>query len=83
MPLISFDTVKGMISGNTGCNDFTGDAVYTGNTIDVGGLIATKIACPDMETEDRFFEIINNQIVTFKNTVTFSPKTDPNKMLVL
>ena len=29
LPVIKFDTVNKMISGNTGCNDFTGDATYT------------------------------------------------------
>ena len=48
LPVIKFDTENEMISGNTGCNDFTGDATYMGNTIKIGDLIATKIACPDM-----------------------------------
>lgn len=65
LPVIKFDTVNKMISGNTGCNDFTGDATYTGNTIKIGDLIATKIACPDMTVEERLFEILNNQVITY------------------
>ena len=65
LPLIKFDTLNGMISGNTGCNDFSGDAAYTANTIEVGDIMTTLIACPDTDIEERLLKILNNQIITF------------------
>lgn len=64
-PFIRFDPSEGMISGNTGCNDFTGDAVYTDNTIEIGGITRTEIACQNMEIEERLLKILDNKIVTF------------------
>jgi len=65
LPFIRFDPSEGMISGNTGCNDFTGEAVYTNDAIDVGELIRTEIACQNMEVEEKLFEILDNKIVNF------------------
>ncbi len=86
LPVVTFDAAKKMISGYTGCNDFTGDATYAENTIEVGELIATKIACPDMEVEKRLLEILNNQIINFSfegNTLILTNKSDSKLTLII
>lgn len=65
LPSIKFDTEGKMISGNSSCNDFTGDAVYKEGTIETGDFTTTLIACENMEVEDKIFEILNNGTVNF------------------
>ncbi len=64
LPVIIFDTGKGEISGNSGCNSFFGGAEYKSDSVTVGEVASTMMACPNMELEDQFFKIINNQTLT-------------------
>ena len=46
IPLIRFDTKQNIVSGNNGCNSFTGKFNINGNTIDFKGpMTATKMYC--------------------------------------
>jgi len=65
LPFIKFDTLKKMISGNSGCNDFSADATYAETTIEVRDIVSTLIACENMKIEEQIFKILNNQTVTF------------------
>lgn len=50
----------GAVSGNGGCNRFTGTAAIDGEAIAFGPLAATRMACapPAMEREQRYFEAL-------------------------
>jgi heat shock protein HslJ len=39
----------GSVSGNAGCNSFAGGYTLKGNTIKIGPLASTLMACPDAE----------------------------------
>jgi heat shock protein HslJ len=65
-PFIRFDPGGEMISGYTGCNQFTGEAFYAGNTIEVGSIISTLIACQNMEIEEHMLAILSNQTIIFQ-----------------
>lgn len=41
--------------GNSGCNRFAGPVSQNGNQIRFGALAATKMACPAMQLESRYF----------------------------
>lgn len=53
-PFIGFDTEKGMVHGNAGCNLLTGsfDVTMKPGTIDLSGLGSTRRMCPDMTVEN-------------------------------
>ncbi|HMQ06626.1 MAG TPA: META domain-containing protein [Saprospiraceae bacterium] len=58
-PFIQFDSIKGLVSGNAGCNTFTGAfKQISDTTLELSPLAATKKACQDMQLEDMFFELI-------------------------
>lgn len=58
---IRLDSGAERISGNTGCNNFFGRYVLeAGNRLRVAGnLGATMMACPDMETERVFLDVLS------------------------
>src|SRR4051794_38035825 len=46
IPLIMFDLKQNIISGNNGCNSFSGKFIASGNTISMKGpMTATKMYC--------------------------------------
>ncbi|QRF65495.1 META domain-containing protein [Ponticoccus alexandrii] len=46
----------GRISGKAPCNGFSGSREGTLAAFELGPLMATKMACPDLSDESRFFE---------------------------
>ena len=54
IPTIKFNTSDGTISGNLSCNRIVGsfDVKAQPGTLDLSGLGATKMLCPDMTVED-------------------------------
>ena len=46
-PTATFDTTAGTISGDAGCNQYSGPAVIDGTAITIGPLMSTKMACVD------------------------------------
>lgn len=54
IPTIKFNTEDGTISGNLSCNRMVGsfDVKAQPGTIDLSGIGATKMLCPDMSVED-------------------------------
>lgn len=53
LPFIGFDTATGKVFGNSGCNRMMSsfDVNAQPGTIDLGRLASTRMACPDMTTE--------------------------------
>lgn len=53
LPFIGFDTTTGKVFGNSGCNRLMGsfDVNSKPGTIQLGALGSTRMACPDMTTE--------------------------------
>ncbi|MDR0988489.1 MAG: META domain-containing protein [Prevotellaceae bacterium] len=54
-PFIAFDTHAGRVSGNSGCNRLSGtfDVNAKPGTLDLGKLVSTRMACPDMTLEQK------------------------------
>ena len=73
-PTITFDVVNNSVSGNTSCNNFSGQLKVTGNKIDFTGPIAmTKMMCQDGKGENVFVETLKKV-----NTYTISNGTSLN-----
>ncbi len=50
----------GRVSGNGGCNRFSGAFKLSGeNKIEIGEIISTEMACPDSGFEGRYFKLLN------------------------
>lgn len=58
-PHIIFKSEDNRIVGSGGCNSFHGSfELKDGNRITLSKIAATKMACPDMNIEDRFFKML-------------------------
>jgi heat shock protein HslJ len=74
----------GTISGNTGCNSFTGSYRVDGDSIEIGPLASTLAACPDEELQQQeqaylaalqlaaTFEVTGNRLDLFRPGHTFA-----------
>lgn len=49
---------EGRVSGFAGCNRFFGDVEVKGLSIHFGQLGATMMACPDMQIESKFMQVL-------------------------
>ena len=58
-PTLNFNNLNGRLAGHAGCNRFTADIELAGaGNIDIPRPVATKMACPDLDTEQAFFEAL-------------------------
>ena len=54
---ITFKNASAFV-GNGGCNGFSGHYKMDSKTISLTDIVSTKMACPSLETETTFFEIL-------------------------
>lgn len=58
-PYLVFET-EGRITGNLGCNGFGGNfEVEANNGLKLEHIAATQMACPNLEVEQEFLEVLN------------------------
>lgn len=57
-PTISFDLPENRFGGNAGCNRYNATYKIEGTTITVGPVMSTRMACPFLEGESKFTQII-------------------------
>lgn len=50
------------VSGMGSCNNFFGTAAIGEKTISFSGLGSTRMACPDMTTENGFFQVMEGEV---------------------
>ena len=58
-PFIEFDIDESRITGNSGCNNFFGELSIDKDKISFENVGATRMACPDMSTEDLLFKALD------------------------
>lgn len=57
---VVFSTEKNQVYGNSGCNRFTGSfELGEGNRLALSQIASTRMACPDMETEQTFLSVLD------------------------
>lgn len=79
MPNLSFDLDENLASGMGGCNRYSGSIIRGADgSIRFGDIMATKMACPNLALENRFFEmlretnryeIVGNSLILYKNNL--------------
>lgn len=58
---LTFDQENNRVAGNGGCNSFGGNLELKGNDdLEISDVIATQMACPNLDIEQRFFEALRN-----------------------
>ncbi|GAB3433002.1 META domain-containing protein [Niabella aquatica] len=68
-PHVRFET-ENKVSGNLGCNTFGGNyKPSANNTLEISDINATMIACPNLQVEQAFLEVL-------KSTKAFSINND-------
>ena len=55
-PTMILDFDKNVISGNAGCNHYSGGFVVKGNKIKIDNVVGTKMYCQNMKIEKEFFK---------------------------
>lgn len=60
LPFIVFDTQKGRVSGNSGCNRMMGsfDVNAKPGSLELGAMAGTRMMCPDMTTESNILNAL-------------------------
>ncbi len=56
---LEFDAADTLVAGRTNCNRFFGRYEVKGDRLHLGDLGMTRMACPDMQYEDRFSEMLS------------------------
>lgn len=84
-PYIGFDTENGRLYGNAGCNRIMGgfeiDSVNPGH-IGLTNVASTRMMCPDMETEQKVLEALN-EVTGFKSSATGVELTDKDGKVLI
>lgn len=58
-PTLNFSNLNGRVAGNAGCNRYSAAFTLAGDgNIDIPRPVATKMACPELDTEQAFFEAL-------------------------
>ena len=58
MHFLQFNDGERAVAGFIGCNNVTGEYTVSGTALKFGNLARTMRACPSMETEDRFHDVL-------------------------
>lgn len=66
-PWIEFQSEKGIVSGFSGCNNFSGKFTLDDHTIKFENIAVTKKMCPNMEIEDIFISHLNMAELIYAN----------------
>jgi len=64
-PTLVVDDLAGRISGNAGCNRYGGSAAFAEQSVEVGPLMSTKMACDKavMDQEAVFLEVLGSAVI--------------------
>ena len=76
-PALSFDTRNGRLGGNAGCNRIMGRIIHDkadSQSLSFGQTATTRMACPDMDTE-------NNVLTALRNVKSFGKLQNGNVAL--
>lgn len=55
---MQFNPAEKRVSGKGGCNGFGGTYATTDDKISMTGIISTKMACNNLDTENAFFRVL-------------------------
>jgi len=61
IPTIEFDASTRRLMGKGGCNNYSGSFSLKANLVEIGPIVSTKMACPDMSIETSYFEMLSEK----------------------
>lgn len=62
LPTLDLAGEQGRVSGLAGCNRYSGPVTVQPSQLIFGALISTKMACPNLETENRFLGALRDTV---------------------
>lgn len=65
-PILTFSLSENQVSGNTGCNQLSGNIEPIGDRINFGPIATTKTACPNREVENQFLKLLNEEDLRYR-----------------
>jgi len=78
-PHLLFDKVNNRVIGNAGCNGFGANLERIGDTgIVISDIAATEMACPNLEIEQQFIEVLR-KVTSYRiegNTLTLTSENN-------
>lgn len=79
IPFVIFNVTLEQISGNGGCNTFSGKYTYNGGTFHAPNLAATQMACMGNNEEPTFFKLLSqsSKISIMNGDLVFSQNDQP------
>lgn len=67
---IQFNEVEKRVNGRAACNRFFGNYEMDGNKLKFSPMGATRMACPDLQLENQFFQVLDGvDAYTIKDNV--------------
>jgi len=71
---LEFDVAEGRVKGNAGCNGYGAPYTINSTLIEIGGIMSTRMACPNLKGENKFTETLSgiSTIAVSENKLTFS-----------
>jgi heat shock protein HslJ len=78
-PTLSFERDAPRVSGFGGCNGYSGAYTAQNKRLKIENVISTKKACPVLEVENKFFNVLSNAstyVVTPNSLLISSAKGD-------
>lgn len=62
-PTLEFDFAEGRLGGNGGCNRYNGVFELNGNSLKIGSLMSTKMACDNLKGESKYMQLLSDGTV--------------------
>ncbi len=78
-PTFQFDVKENRIFGNGGCNGYSGEFRFSGDTLKVSGIIRTLIACDELDVENAFLSLLETDLFVYINDHVMYFKTPSGK----
>lgn len=65
LPQLEINIAQQKVFGHTGCNNINGAMEVIGKRIRFGYLVSTKMACPNMDFENKYFNSLSRQTIPY------------------
>lgn len=83
LPTFEFQLKERRLIGHTGCNSIRSSLEIKGNQIQFGKIISTKMACPEMEVENKIIQAISEKSLTYKiKDLTLTLEDDAGNLML-
>ncbi len=68
LPVVNIGLASNKVSGNDGCNSFSGNMEVQGSNIKFGPIISTKMACPGINNQFEFLGKLSDHYASYSFT---------------